>query len=309
MAFDIYSSIETYEESGAEGGVTAGGTVTLKPYTAGTEIIIGGGEPASLMLNSDELDIITADTLVIGDAVSDDILIAGKVDLADNVNTLALITGGAIADAYVNSGDNDIIVNTLVMDAVSGIGTADDPIETEVSNILAKNRNSGDISIVNSGDLTILAGDPGDRGSGIINLNGDVYLTTLQYGDEPGSILDGDLKTVPSDFDVIGKNIVLTADGDIGGPGPEEEIDILEDESVELTAGGAIYAAMWLAESADFAADDYARATTDLNLSVFEFSEYSDWLCDIITDEDIQEDLSKEKSDYIRCRNFKKDSK
>lgn len=80
--------------------------------------------------------------------------------------------------------------------------------------------NEGTQIQTNNGDAVIVAG--GDVKLALVDANmGHVSITSLE-----GSILDHDLGTVPDDYDVIGHQIVLSADnGSVGGPGLGEEID------------------------------------------------------------------------------------
>ncbi|MFC1804286.1 filamentous hemagglutinin N-terminal domain-containing protein [Candidatus Omnitrophota bacterium] len=76
--------------------------------------------------------------------------------------------------------------------------------------------NRGSAVYTNGGDATITANN--DIKLTLIDAqNGDVTITS-----NLGSIIDGDLGVAPADYDVIGRTIVLTAAGSVGGPSPAE---------------------------------------------------------------------------------------
>ena len=89
------------------GTINAGvGQVTVAGSQSGATIRIGGGStPATMQITDAEADLITANSLTIGNASSGNIFV-GDLSPA-NVNTLVLKTAGSITDNNVAVGDND----------------------------------------------------------------------------------------------------------------------------------------------------------------------------------------------------------
>jgi len=146
---------------------------------------------------------------------------------------------GAIIDT--NGTLDTIIASGIQLIADKGIGSTDS-IETRASSIKAMTM-SGNINIANTGNILV---DLILSNGGNINIyaTGDIRINLIDSSTiglditpenlgsvtvtaENGSILDNDLGSAPGDYDIIGKNLILSAAVDIGGAGTDEELDIM----------------------------------------------------------------------------------
>ena len=203
---------------------THSGAVNIKATGAdltATDITAGG----------DDKDITLTTT------TSGDILVGSLTATGDQVT---LNSAGAIINNNPNI--NNIAGGNLIMAAASGIGSAD-RLETQVSNLQAKNTGSGNINISNTGDLNLKDssawGFSVRADSGNINIScasnmtiGDVVRASgsVKLKASTGSIFSGG----GSATDIIaGSNSTLWAKGAIGKLG-----DALD---VNITGGLSVY--------------------------------------------------------------------
>src|SRR5262249_19409969 len=131
--------------------------LTIKPKTAGTAINLGGADAAgTLGLTEDELDRVSAGTLVIGKANSGNISVSSAIAMTTastpggfTVPTLSLVSGGTITE----SGAGAIKAATLTTSSVGGttLGGAN-----AVGTFNATNTTSGNVTMIESaGNLTV----------------------------------------------------------------------------------------------------------------------------------------------------------
>jgi hypothetical protein len=134
--------------------VFAGAGVTLRPFTAGRAIDLGGpGSAGALSLSNDELSGVRLfGPLQIGDAASGPITVTAPLDLTGITNTLTLVTGQSIGNS--SSGGPALTVPQLILQAPGGIGSAAAPLTTAAQELAATAGGTG-IFIANSGDLTL----------------------------------------------------------------------------------------------------------------------------------------------------------
>ena len=127
----------------------AAGAVALEVVSAGRGIDLGANPSnGKLGIAQSDWTNISAGILSIGGSTNGGITVTASVN-PSNVPTLELATTGAIA------GGGHIAVTNLALQATDGIGSSITPIVTQVSNLVALNRTSGGIFILNSGNLTI----------------------------------------------------------------------------------------------------------------------------------------------------------
>ena len=129
-------------------GTGATNIVTLQSAAAGRPIDLGGtGDPNGvLQLSNDELNIITAGVLRIGDAASGNLSVTAPISPA-NVAVLSLATGGAILKP--NTVEPDVAVADLAVQAADGIS-----LDTQASELAFRNT-TGAVSISNTGALDV----------------------------------------------------------------------------------------------------------------------------------------------------------
>lgn len=243
------------------------GTTTMLTKSAGTLINIGGNDvltgSLALGLTASELNLITASTLVIGNATAGNVTVSAAVAPA-NVAQLEIVTGTQIIDS--NNAGSDITVTRLGLTAATGIGVGN-ALDTAVSNLEATTATGG-IFVNNTGNLSIggvnstLKGVRVTGASGGIDLqntSGNVRITTA--GDTvltPGNV---SIKTLTSGSIVTANNngftfaaytgsvnssggtLILDAAGDIdlGETGASNSNgDVMSQGNLTLTAGGSI---------------------------------------------------------------------
>lgn len=179
--------------------------VYFQLVTEGRGVDLGSQTAGKLSLTTAELNQITAGLLVIGGSSSP---ATGSVTVSapiapTAVSQMAIVTAGSILDQNPNG--IDITVPTLFMDARSGIA-ATGALTTAVSVLEAATMN-GDISIENSGDLTL--GNPESSLHGLLVHNaGSVRLTNH------GSIFLGELDSVSLQAGPQGGDVVVQALGE-----------------------------------------------------------------------------------------------
>ncbi len=129
-------------------GTGATNIVTLQSAAAGRPIDLGGtGDPNGvLQLSNDELNIITAGVLRIGDAASGDLSVTAPISPA-NVAVLSLTTGGAVLNP--NTVEPDVAVADLAVQAADGIS-----LNTQASELAFRNT-AGAVGISNTGALDV----------------------------------------------------------------------------------------------------------------------------------------------------------
>lgn len=150
------------------GATINGGTnlVTLKPFTAGALIDLGGADVAgTLGLTATELNFVTAGVVHIGSSTSGNLSFTQQVAPSGTAQ-LELETGGAMIDA--NAG-NDIAVARLGLFANTGI-----TVTTNVGNIEAQT-GTGGISVTEANDLII--GGVNATLTGLSAAGGDITIT------------------------------------------------------------------------------------------------------------------------------------
>ena len=149
--------------------VGAAGVVLLHAASAGRPIDLGGtGDPAGvLQLSSDDLNVVTAGVLRIGDAAAGAISVTAPISPA-NVGLLSLTTGGAVMDP--NTVEPDITVAGLAVRAAGGIS-----LNTQASQ-LAFSNTAGVVSISNTGALALAVEDGLAASS---NTGGATNLSTI----------------------------------------------------------------------------------------------------------------------------------
>jgi hypothetical protein len=128
------------------------GEVNLRVNTAGVGIDLGS-TGAGFALSQAELDTITASQLRLTSAV--DITLSASVTLSPaQVPQLFLEAGlGAVTDG-TGTEQTDLTVQNLAITTATGIGSSDD-LDLAVTNLAFSNTTSGDVSITNTGALTI----------------------------------------------------------------------------------------------------------------------------------------------------------
>ena len=185
-------------------GATGNSTVTIRPYTAGTKIDLGGadvlsGSPKTLGLTDAELDRVFANTLRIGDGsagllnVSSSIttifpavvnmhLTSGSTMTATSggifVGNLALTAGGMIDFNHTGNGVDNVTAYTTSGDIIY-VG---DPNGFTVNTVDGQSGVSAPSNITlttagSSSDLTILAGNSVISTSGNVFVNADRTVT------------------------------------------------------------------------------------------------------------------------------------
>ncbi len=157
------------------GAVDAGaGTATFLTRTAGRAIGLGSGSVAGVALGfaSDELNRVTAGTLVIGDATAGNITISTAI-APTGTSQLELVTGGSILDS--NATGDDLTVARLGMTASTGIG-ATNTLETAVGNLEATTATGG-IFVSNTGDLVVGGVNSTLSGLTVTGASGAIQLT------------------------------------------------------------------------------------------------------------------------------------
>lgn len=220
------------DEMDLHGTLSSDASVRLQPQTAGVKIVLGSNpvQASTLELSAAELALITAPgTVYIGgqtSSVAGDITITAP--LSGSFSGLQLVTSGAVIDA--NSTGVDITVDTLSILSGQGIGASgpDLVLETQAKFLGFQNSTSGNISISNSGAVSLLANGPGLFNNGgsisvantgsitvavpIATLgNGDLSLTA-QGGTTSDIFVQGTASTVGGGLTLTAsRNIVITS--------------------------------------------------------------------------------------------------
>ncbi|HEX7899736.1 MAG TPA: hypothetical protein VF950_18350 [Planctomycetota bacterium] len=146
----------------ADGG---NGPIWLRDRT-GT-LTIGGVSPMNGVTSNGGPIRITAD----GDLILGERIDAGAGDVTLRSNTGAILDGNDGAIALTN-----VFGFQLILESVTGAGSAANPIETSVSQLHATNTTSGDIAVVNTGDLTALAVNNTGTGDVLLDVAGDLLI-------------------------------------------------------------------------------------------------------------------------------------
>ena len=123
--------------------------VTLKPVTAGIDL--GGANGAgTLGLSNSDLGNITASLLRIGDATSSNIVVSGAVTVPISTMALELVTTGSVTGGAGGS----ITATGLAIRARFGISGVTG-LSTSVSKLAFRNLLGGDVSITNTGAVSM----------------------------------------------------------------------------------------------------------------------------------------------------------
>ncbi|MDB5386251.1 MAG: cya 3 [Planctomycetaceae bacterium] len=231
--------------------------VFLVPQTTGVQIDLGTQTSGRLSLTNAELNQVTAGMLVIGSLSSS---AAGNVTISApiapaGVTRLAIVNVNSIQDQNTNG--IDITVPDLLLKVTNGIATTG-TLTTAVGGLEATTAN-GDISIDNTGDLTIGGLDSSLHGLSVQN-NGSVRLTnhgsvflseadaeSLQAGLQGGDVV---VQAIGASSDIIGTvnqdlavaphgSITMTAGRDFesGMGGLAYDGDLEADNSLTINAG------------------------------------------------------------------------
>jgi hypothetical protein len=198
--------------------VSAGtGIVTLAPYTATQQVVLGGADGAgTLGLSDAELGQVTASVLRVG-PVGGSISIGGAVTRHAGYNTLSLSTGGSISQTAALS------VANLALCAVGGIALTN---SANTVDTLAFTAASGSVNFTNASAnaLTIGAVDGMSTSSSAstttLSTGGNLTFAaglssvgTATLTSTSGAILDGDNG---ADVDVTAPTLALSASTGIG---------------------------------------------------------------------------------------------
>ena len=152
--------------------LTATGTATVRPLTAGRAIVLGGADSMTALGLADiELSRFFVGTLRIGSAAAGSISSTAAVNPL-NTTKLDLLSGAAITGG---SGVTDVTVANLTLTAVSGIGAAGAPFRTAVGNLTANNSGVGGINISELDAVTIL-GVTASNGAVVVDSGGAMTL-------------------------------------------------------------------------------------------------------------------------------------
>jgi len=202
------------------------GRVTLVTADSSTLIDLGGADASgTLGLTNDELNTITAGTLVIGDANSGTITISDAISLS-TVDTLELITAADIVDG--NTSGADITVASLALVAGTGIGSSD-ALELAVSNLAFRNTTSGDVQIENTGALTITT---------IGSVSGMLGAELGNFGSGTTSLTAQSPVTIAADLTSVG-SLTITAGEISDDPTLADDLTINAGVTVSVTGVGA----------------------------------------------------------------------
>ncbi len=147
------------------------GQITLRTYTASRDIVLGTG--AGLQFDDGELDKLAASLIRVGDSShTGNIVLNGEVS-PSGTTKLSLVTTGAVTDSTPT---DDIVVTDLAIQAGKGISA-----DVRVTNLSAKNSNSGIIDLAANGSVVIpaagLDGVTGVKNTGSGNANVAVIAT------------------------------------------------------------------------------------------------------------------------------------
>lgn len=188
------------------GTVQSGTTATLRQFTPGQSIDLGGADAVgTLGLTAAEINNVTAGVLRIGNVTSGNITVSAPI-APTGTSRLTLRTGGAVIDG--NAVGSDITVANLAILSSTGIGSAD-PLETAATFLAFNNSVSGDVNIANSGVLTITSLDGITTSS---NAGGATTITTsspLIFGVNTTSA--GTLTAVAGESVGAGDDVTLNA--------------------------------------------------------------------------------------------------
>jgi hypothetical protein len=251
--------------------------VFVQPQTGGVAINLGTETAGSLSLTNTELNQVTANLLLVGNPISP---LTGAVTISaplapTGVSRFAIVNVDSIIDQ--NADGVDITVPKLMLETTNGIASTG-TLRTAVAGLEAMSVN-GDISIENTGDLTIGGLDDSLQGlsvqnSGSIRLtnHGSVFLgeadnTSIHAGTQGGDII---VQTLGADSDIVGTvnhdlveaplgSISLTAgrDFEAGTAGLAYDNDIEANKSITIIAGRDVV----LGGDADVRSDDYSNNT------------------------------------------------
>ena len=198
-------------------GTASGKTTTLRPYTAGRPIDLGGAtDPVgSLNLSDAELDTITTDVLTIGHNDAGDVTFSAGISPA-TVSLLLIDTGGAVKD---NNLGVDATVPKLGISSGTGIGAGGTSpfLDLNVGNFEATNSTSGAIDVDNQGALT-LGGVSGALTGVHQTAGGDIAVNST--GGSSGSLNvneDVDAGSGAVTLEAIGPDTTLTNNAAVTG--------------------------------------------------------------------------------------------
>ena len=213
---NITLTADSYLGSGTESINAGTGTVTFKNRTAGTLINLGGSDVAgatgtrALGITDAELDVITANALVIGQTGA---TASGDVTVSTNINpaltkSLKILSGGNIT-LNANS-----VINTLA----NGNVVLNSDSDGDGSGAIVFNTGSGITS--NAGNITLGGGTAGDGSGNAIgnstNIHG-INLTGATLNAGGGNIsLAGQSGAVSADF---ASGVYMTGGGSINTSG------------------------------------------------------------------------------------------
>lgn len=138
------------------GTVSSGTTATLRQFTPGRAIDLGGADTlTSLGITAAELNQVTAGVIRVGSIQSGDLTVTAPI-APTGTTRLTLRTGAAVIDG--NAVGTDITVANLAILSSTGIGALD-ALDTAASFLAFNNTTSGDVRISNTGALTITSLD------------------------------------------------------------------------------------------------------------------------------------------------------
>ncbi len=170
--------------------------VQIVPHTTNRGIVLAGATPAALSLTSAELNLINARVLTIGGLAVDAINLGvasntGRITVAGlaapvGVSHLVLHTA---TDVFGTNAGSIAVAGTLVIDAGTGVGGENlGRLQTDVSTIVGRVRQSGGFSVLNAGALLVgqtpapplnVTGTPVPALQGIATTNGSIFVGTL----------------------------------------------------------------------------------------------------------------------------------
>jgi hypothetical protein len=251
--------------------------VFILPESSGVAINLGTPTAGQLSLTDTELNRITAGLLVIGSlstAPTGAVTISAPLAPA-GIEQLAIVNVDSILDQNPNG--IDITVPTLLLQTRNGIA-ASGTLTTAVSNLEAANQN-GDISIDNTGDLTVGAIDTSLHGLSIDNTgsirltnHGSLFLSTpnfvsFQAGAQGGDVVVQTLGATSDIVSTVNQDVALAPAGSIsmtagrdflaGTAGLAYDGDLEADANVTVSAGRDVL----LSGDADLRSDEFGHST------------------------------------------------
>ncbi len=213
-----------------------------------------------------------------------DLLVNGGLDIYEDITGYSNIQIETADDLLQHAGADILVLGSedsglpqpINLDSPSheiNVRSTDNTIDMTWQVEDPESKETGHVSIISGGAYTMEAGTKVETGGGDVDIDAqnNVELALINAGtgsvnitSQQGSILDGDLGTAPSDYDVIAHRIAMSApNGSVGGLGLGEEIDV-----------GSPYAFsyLWIEDVsgvADTGADPYGQFLNELGEWVF----------------------------------------